>query len=407
MFWEVWHLYIHIRWVSSIKWVLLEIKIPKNVLKTPKAMEQIFAAAHTPYSYGLRWYQKHIEGRGEDFFSFELVGRAGETHFYLRTPRDYRKMMEAAIYGQYPEAQIVEVEDYLKQMPHVLPNKDLDVDGFEEIFGKPNPYPIRTYPMFEDAVEERRIDTMAAFIEALSKMKGDQQFWLQMVVVPAGTELVEEGEKIVNELLGIEEDKKAHTSIFPKFDLGFSFAEALRAPFEHPSLEVKDERKEDKTRFPKFLVPPTKKELADAIQRKIGKFGFDTTVRFLYIERKGETLEGGKHVMLGHSYIRQFNTHDMNQLRPFKATTTASYAVHGLFKKARIHWRKRNLYERYHHLTHVSPAPILNIEELATIFHFPTGAVSTSELAKVESRTGTPPAALPVIDETTPLPPAA
>jgi hypothetical protein len=41
----------------------------------------------------------------------------------------------------------------------------------------------------------------------------------------------------------------------------------------------------------------------------------------------------------------------------------------------------------------------LNIEELATIFHFPINTVSTSELEKVESRKGTPPATLPIVDE--------
>jgi hypothetical protein len=403
-FWEAWHLYLHVRWLSKFQWMVLEIKIPKNVLKTPKAMEQIFAAAHTPYNYGLKWYQKHLEGKDEDFMSFELVGRAGETHFYLRLPKDYRKMMESAIYGQYPEAQVVEVEDYLKQMPHTLPNKDLDVEGFEEVFGKPEVYPIRTYPMFEDPVEERRVDTMGSFVEALSKMNGDQQFWMQLVIVPAGIGVQEEGEKTINELLGIEDKKEKKGGI--GFDLGFTFAEALRAPFEHPSMEAKkDEKKQE--RLPRFIVPPNKKELADGIQRKIGKLTFESTLRFLYIERRGETPEGGKHTTLAHAYIRQFNTHDMNQLRPDKTTTTASYAVHGAFKKMRIRWRKRVLYERYQHLTHQSKPALLNIEELATIYHFPTAAISTTELAKVESRTGTPPASLPVIDETTPPSPAA
>src|ERR1700733_70327 len=61
--WDAWKLYLHVRFVKSIKWVVLEMKVPKNVLKTPKAMEQIFAAAHTPYSYGFRWYDKYVKGR--------------------------------------------------------------------------------------------------------------------------------------------------------------------------------------------------------------------------------------------------------------------------------------------------------------------------------------------------------
>src|SRR5882672_9787328 len=60
IFWEAWHLYLHHKWVHGIHWTLLEIKVPKNILKSPKSMEQIFAAAHAPFSYGYRWYEKHL-----------------------------------------------------------------------------------------------------------------------------------------------------------------------------------------------------------------------------------------------------------------------------------------------------------------------------------------------------------
>ena len=61
VFWEAWLLHLHYNFVTSIKWKMLEIKVPKTVLKTPKAMEQIFAAAHAPYSYGI----SHITNIGK------------------------------------------------------------------------------------------------------------------------------------------------------------------------------------------------------------------------------------------------------------------------------------------------------------------------------------------------------
>src|SRR5579871_1596413 len=65
IFWEAWKLHLHYNFVHNINWKLLEIKVPKNILKTPKAMEQIFAAAHAPYSYGLSNYKKYWEGQEE------------------------------------------------------------------------------------------------------------------------------------------------------------------------------------------------------------------------------------------------------------------------------------------------------------------------------------------------------
>jgi hypothetical protein len=73
--------------------------------------------------------------------------------------------------------------------------------------------------------------------------------------------------------------------------------------------------------------------------------------------------------------------------------------VRGLFVKTRIRWRKRILYEDYRNITPSAKKPILNIEELATIYHFPIAAVSTTELEKIPSRKGSPPAGVPVIEE--------
>ena len=123
IFWEAWLLHLHCKWVTQHQMEVLEIKVPKNVLKTPKAMEQIFAAAHAPYSYGIPLVSKILEGQEEYWMVFELVGRAGETHFYLRVPPQFRNMMESAIYGHIPEAEITEAEDYLDELPHILPNE--------------------------------------------------------------------------------------------------------------------------------------------------------------------------------------------------------------------------------------------------------------------------------------------
>ena len=102
--------------------------------------------------------------------SFELVARAGESHFYLRLPKDLRRNMESAIYGQYPEAEIVEVEDYLDSFPKVLPNQEIDISGFEEILRHEDYLPIRTYLAFEDPVEERRLDSIGTLMEIMAKL---------------------------------------------------------------------------------------------------------------------------------------------------------------------------------------------------------------------------------------------
>lgn len=387
--WDFWILYIQFRFITSIKWTLLEIKVPKNVLKTPKAMEQIFAAAHTPYSYGLRLAEKYWEGRVEYWMSFEVMATAGDSHFYLRLPTRFRNLMESAIYAQYPEAEITEVEDYVKQMPYVLPNKTLDLYGEEQILRAPDCYPIRTYPMFEESVEERRIDTIAQLIEAVSRLKADEQVWIQILARPTGDDWRRKGEEIIAKITGLDEKDKKRG--FP--GLGISPGEILRSPFEHPSTEAK---REDKGfNFKMLLLTPSQKDIVEGIGIKIAKLGFETTIRFIYIDKRDAFSRDNVTSVVG--FFRQFNTQNLNLFKPDKKTMTR--AVHGLFVKLRLNWRRRVIYERYRDQIFNRHKPILNIEELATIYHFPIAAVGTTALEKIESRKGGAPPSLPLMDE--------
>jgi hypothetical protein len=399
--WDFWLIYLHVRFGKSIKWQLLEIHVPKDVLKTPKAMEQIFAAAHAPYSYGIKPYDKYVKGADELSLSFEIVGRAGETHFYLRLPDRLRNMMEAAIFAQYPNAEIVQVDDYLKELPHVLPSEDIDVAGFEEVFGKPPWYPIRTYPSFEESVEEQRLDSIAPLIESMSKMTGDQQFWFQLVIVPTGDDWVKKGEAEIRKIHGIEEKKESHGGGFlPKIDLGFTLAEVIRSPFEPPGGHGGAKSAEKPAKPPRTVLTPSEKSLTEGISEKISKLGFKTTIRFLFLERRGETPGGvDRNMMFAHGYMRQFNTQNMNTFRPDKEATSASFSVKGFFKKQKIRFRKRMMFDRYAHIAHSHHAPVLNIEELATLYHFPITAVSSTQLEKIESKKGSPPPGLPMVDD--------
>ncbi len=395
IFWDFWLLYLHIRFVKAISWKLLEIQIPKNVLKTPKAMEQIFAAAHAPYSYGILPFDKYWKGKEELWMSFELVAHAGESHFYLRLPKDFQHMMESAIYAQYPEAEVSEVEDYLKDFPEILPNAEIDLSGFEEMLRHENYLPIRTYLSFEDPTEERRLDTIAPIMELMSKLKDDEQLWYQLVVRPTGEDFKREGEKKVNQILGIESKDKKKGILAEFFGLGVTLGEVVRAPFEHPDMEVK--KKDEAPRMMRFIVTPGEKDMTEAIQEKISKIAFEATPRFMFLTKQGNPDPGVMSAL--HGFVRQFNTQNLNSLKPNGEKTTAAYAVRGMFKQTRIHWRKRMMYESYRNISPSAKKSILNIEELATIFHFPIAAVSTTELEKISSRKGSPPAGIPTIDE--------
>jgi len=284
----------------------------------------------------------------------------------------------------------------------VLPNEQIDVGGFEMVFGKPDFFPLRTYPSFEEPVEEQRIDPIAQLIESMSKMQGDQQFWFQLVTVPTGTAWVEKGEEEINKMHGIVKEEHHKGGFFPKIDLGISLGEAIAAPFRHPAEAHGTKHEEKPVKPQKLMLSSIEKARADGITEKIGKFGLQTTVRFMFLNRKGEQPPVDRNMSFAFGYIRQFNTQDLNNLKPSKEYNSAGFTVKGLFKKIRLNYKKRIMYERYTHVAHNHHAPILNIEELATLYHFPITAVSSTQLEKIESKKGAPPATLPIFEEDEP-----
>src|SRR3989344_5742701 len=142
----------------------MEIKISKIIERTQKAMEQVFAGMHAMFEQP-RFVEKYLQGKYMPWASFEMVSIEGVTRFFVRVQRSHINLVQSHVWAQYPEAEISEAEDYVQKVPQDIPNKNWDVWGVELILSKDDAYPIRTYPAFEENIEEKRIDPLAALLE--------------------------------------------------------------------------------------------------------------------------------------------------------------------------------------------------------------------------------------------------
>ena len=119
-------------WFGTIwKPVLLEIKIPKLIPKPIKAMEAVFVACTARFSTIRIGGKNMLSGEPQTSYKFEIASIDGKIHFYIRCLADYRDAVEAAVYSQFPEAEIEAVPDYTKQIPMDIPNKDWDLFGWD------------------------------------------------------------------------------------------------------------------------------------------------------------------------------------------------------------------------------------------------------------------------------------
>ena len=172
---KYWMYYINIDYLKNVKYKLLELRIPKGSLKTTKAMENIFSTFHATRAFIGSWKDKYLKGKVQLSLSLEIVGVDGEIAFYIRTPAEFQNLIEAQIHAQYPEAEIIESEDYVNLVPQNLPNKAFNIWGMDFGLGKDSGFPLKTYEYFEEASEEKRIvDPLASLVETMSKLKAAQ-----------------------------------------------------------------------------------------------------------------------------------------------------------------------------------------------------------------------------------------
>lgn len=387
IFRELWLFYIRTLYLGSVKWKMLEVKVPREILKTPKAMEQIFAAVHGIYPYGFRFWEKYWEGKVDPWMSFELVGYAGGVYFYIYTPSQYRNLIESAIYAQYPDAEIMESSDYTELMPSILPNQTYDFWGTDFILTKDDAYPIRTYPYFEESQEEKRLDPVAAITEVMSNLKEGESIWLQILVRPTDDGWKKKAEELVGKLIGKKTAKKTGFMDW----LGTFLRNLLTAPFEPPTWPTGGGKSDDGPANLMMFLTPGEKDVVKAVEEKISKLGFECNLRFIYIDRRDSFTRANVSAIIG--ALRQFNTLNLNGFRINKYTMTRANQP---FKELKLRLRKHRLYELYRWRAFPAKFFILNIEELATVYHFPTMFVESPLIRRLESKKGEPPASLPI-----------
>lgn len=391
---KIWLDYIVSKFLSELKWIMLEVKFPRETVKSPKAMEQIFAGLHaiqkTP-----DFKERYFKGMIPSWYSVEIIGREGKIQIFIRTQDKYRNLVESQIYAQYPDAEISEVEDYIPQLPEDIPNHEYDVWGTELILTKVDAYPIRTYPVFfEEKEAEERTDPIAALFEFLSSLSPQEHAWIQILISPTDDKWKDEGERLVEKLIGkkVKKTKKGMVLEEAKSWLG-ALGEGIREFFFGPV--GKPVEKAELESLMAHLTPG-QREVVLTIERNIAKLGYKTIIRYIYWTKK-EAFSKDKTAAIG-GFFKQFNTQNLNGFKPNKKVSPGWGKV---FKKSREISQKRFFVEMYknRHIPFGSFSKrgfIFNTEELATIFHIPIKFVKVERMPEIEAKKGGPPSGLPI-----------
>ena len=331
---------------------LLVLEIPKANDKSELAAEQLFASLH-----GILRDKAELRLNGglQEHLSFEIASVNGQIRFYVWVPKDLQSFVEGQIYSQYPTVQIHSAdEDYVshERRHSVVHTAEITVTGPEFL-------PIKTFQSFE-------VDPLAGITGTLAKLESTgEELWIQVLARPIADEWHKGSESWIQSLKGGNPFGMLMGGGGLDFRWIGTFFEALwKPPEEGEAGKPKELSERDKTRV-------------SEVEKKATKLGYQVKIRLAYLGESESSARQRMQALVG--TFKQFNSTNLNG---FKITNASM--------------RKEDL-GAYKSRLFTDKGFILNIEELASVFHLPHTNVETPNIVWASSKTAEPPAKLPVI----------
>ena len=377
--WKKWVKFIHLEYVlTKIKWVLLEVRVPKEVNKSPLAMELVLANAFYQTGGTGTWFARWWLGKVRNFFSLEIVSIEGRISFLIRAPEMFRKLIESQIYAQYPQAQISDAVDYTQMVPAYKKDNGWKIWGCEFVLTQHDAYPIKSYVDYglDKAIgtleEEQRIDPITSMLEFMGSLHKDEQVWFQ-IVIRAATDRFDDPKKWLKKRGWKDESRDVINDLLKKY-------------------------KGEKDKPAEKLMTKGMEENIKSMERHLNKLGFDCGIRAIYLA-KNDVFDAA-HIQGLLSSVKQYNSNELNGFKPFgDSVTDFDYPWQNFLGS--LEEKKAELFNSYKLRSFFTPPYsrkpfVLSTEELATIYHFPGRVSETPSFARIESKTAEPPTNLPI-----------
>ena len=339
--------------VLNVDAVLLMLEIPRTNDKKELAAEQLFASLH-----GILRDKIELKNSGgvQEHLSFEIVSTGGQIRFYVWTPKVLQSFVEGQIYAQYPTVQIHKVkEDYVDK------RENYNVTYCSEVVLTENSVlPIKTFENFE-------VDPLAGITGTLAKLNPDkdEELWIQILTRPIPDDWhksttdkwvkqVKSGQKSFK-ILGID-------WVWLITALGALFRPPQSGPNGEPVKVELSERA---------------KTQVEKAEEKATKLGYEVKIRLAYLGSDQTDAKLNMQALVG--TFKQYNSTNLNGFT----------SVGGTFDHAALDAYKLRQFTDH--------GFILNISELASVYHLPHTSVETPNIVWATSKTAEPPASLPLI----------
>ncbi|MCX6720419.1 MAG: type IV secretion system DNA-binding domain-containing protein [Candidatus Staskawiczbacteria bacterium] len=294
--------------------------------------------------------------------AFEIASQIGSSDisFYVAVPKYLETVFEKYVQGVYPNA----VVDKVPQDYTIFEPQGATAAAYLRL-SESLLFPISTYQTLET-------DPLAVVTNNLSKISADEGGAVQVLIRPLSKlNLRRKGEKALKK---IREGKGIREAVVQASH--GSFREALEDALK--VLLGKSQKKKEEELGLREKEQSFDQKGYDAIQNKIQKQPFEVNIRIVSSAQSGQRAEEILHQLT--SAFSQFSLSAINSLEPKEVYKRE-------LQKLVYDFSFRNFSEKQ--------SNVLNLEELASIYHFPTQYVETPYIKAAKSVSAPPPSDLP------------
>ncbi len=298
---------------------------------------------------------------GPSHISFEIAVEAASQNisFYIVVPRKFEHHIEKQVHSFYPSAQIDRVEDYNIFMP------DSAVSAKAIALAKDYIFPLRTYQNLE-------YDPLNNLTNTLSKLPFGEGAAVQILLRPIAGGWKHRAFDFARQIQKDGLSRATFDRDLLRKIIKFVKPKTVR---KNPDGSLKQE---EPTR-----ITALDEEAIKLVEGKASKVGFSVNIRII---AAAPELSRAENIVLEiERSFSQFNSPNFNSFRSIKPRLSPSPS--GFIKELIYNFIFRNFDN--------ACAMILNTEELASIFHFPTVVLETPKIKWLAAKNAPPPSEAP------------
>jgi hypothetical protein len=350
---------------GGLEMVLFLVMMPKNQSKKEgeqqkeekaiiSQMEQIFA--------NFLYLKKPKMFQTDPCIAFEIASQIGSSDisFYVAVPKYLESVFEKYVQGVYPNA----VVDKVPQDYTVFEPQGVTTGAYLQL-SESSLFPISTYQTLEK-------DPLSVVTNNLSKISANEGAALQILIRPLSqSNLRKTGEKALKKIREGKSVREAVTRAGSNFLI--EDFETMTDVFFARDVKTKE-----------TSLPSTDKEKGfdqkgyDAIQSKIQKQPFEANIRIVASAQTGSRAE-------------EILSHLTSAFGQYSLSAINSLETKEVYKKE----LRKLIYDFSFRNFNKSHSSILNLEELASIYHFPTQYIETPYIKASKASNAAPPVDLP------------